>query len=299
MRVFITLLLLSSMSFAQGCKKNTPQQDNQVVTTQKVESAITVLPVEAPAEKPQVKPASKPQRQVSEVDKILEKLNNSAKKIETYKANVYHLTRQPMFDSQTLRTGVMYYQRKHGQSLLRIDFNTLKQDQQPVEKYIEQFYFDGIWLSRVDYQLKEVKKYQLVDPNDIDSEKGVDAFDLISEHLPIVGFTGTDKLKNQFDISLAEPNENDPSQWKKLRLKVKPDSRFKDDWVHIDFWIDTTQYLPVKMVTLTTEDEIYELGFKNSQVNQPIDSSVFKVTIPAGFTLAEEKPLKKKETTKK
>jgi outer membrane lipoprotein-sorting protein len=312
MRIFITIILLTNLCFAHGCKKNKTQQKNETVIPQKIESEIAVVPVIEKSQpyntnevelikktKPVAELAEKekpqPKQELSEVDKILKKLNGSANNIKTYQADIYHLSSQPLFDSKTLRTGSIHYQRSRGQSLLRIDFNTLKQDEQPQEKYVENFFFDGVWLTVIDHQLKEVKRYQLVDPKQIDSEKGVDAFDLITEHLPIVGFTGTDTLKRDFVISLTDPNENTPANWTQLRLKVKPDSRFKDDWVHIDFWIDNKQYLPVKMVTLTTEDELYELSFEDAKVNKPIDASTFKPIVPEGFTLAEEKPIQKNQ----
>ncbi|MBN1796399.1 MAG: hypothetical protein JW804_06985 [Sedimentisphaerales bacterium] len=275
MRMLITVLFLTNLCFAEGCAAANATEEKVTVPSSAEDSKCEPI---------KVKP----------VDEVLAKLNESAKKIKTYQADIIHLSRQPLFESQTLRTGRIYYQRLPGQSLLRVDFNTLKQDDQPAEKYIEQFYFDGVWLTRIDFQLKEVKRYQLVDPNDIDAEKGVDAFDLISEHLPVVGFTGTDKLKKEFDITLIEPNQTSPANCAHLRMGVKADSKFKDDWEHIDCWVAKKQYLPVKMATYTTEDEIYELEFIEPKVNEPIDKSIFAPKVPEGFVLAEEKPLKKR-----
>jgi hypothetical protein len=187
----------------------------------------------------------------------------------------------------------MYYLRDEKQSLLRVDFNTLKQDDEPEEKYKEQFFFDGIWLTRVDHQLKEVKKHQLIDPNKLKENESIDAFDLLSEHLPIVGFTGTDKLKKEFSITLAEPNKAEPNELIRLHMEVKPDSVYKDDWVWIDFWINKKLYLPAKMITLTTEEDVYEISFLKASLNEAIDVKVFEVQIPDGFTQPEVIPLKK------
>jgi len=226
------------------------------------------------------------------VDEILNRLNRRTGEIKTYQCAIEHLSRQPLFDSQTLRTGRMWYLRDKSKSLLRVDFDTLKQDDQPQEKYVEQFFFDGVWLTRVDHQLKEVKKHQLIDPNELDANRSVDAFELISEHLPIVGFTGTDKLRKEFDITLAEPNSSEPNDRVRLRMTVKPDSVYKDDWVWIDFWIDTKNYLPAKVVTLSTQEDIYEISLLNAMVNEPIDAKIFDPVIPQGFVEAEVVPLK-------
>ena len=76
-------------------------------------------------------------------------------------------------------------------------------------------------------------------------------------------------------------------------MVVKADSKFKDDWVHINCWVDKKMNLPVRMATFTTEDEIFELHFIEPQVNEPIEKSIFEPIVPKGFILAEEKPLKK------
>ncbi len=266
-RTLIVIVFLSGFFLGQGCTQVSAVGATEVKETQT-----------APVDK---------------VDEILAKLNKRSGEIKTYQCKLEHLSRQPLFDSQTLRTGRMWYLRDKSKSLLRVDFNTLRQDDQPQEKYVEQFFFDGVWLTRVDYQLKEVKKHQLIDPNKLEENEGVDAFDLISEHLPIVGFTGTDKLKKEFDITPVEPNKAEPNNWVQLHMTVKPDSVYKDDWVWIDFWIDTKLYLPAKVVTLSTQEDTYEISFINAKVNEPIDADAFRVVVPEGFVEAEVVPLKK------
>ena len=266
-RVSVTIFLLGSFCFGQGCSEVNAVGATEVKETQT-----------APVDK---------------VDEILAKLNKRSGEIKTYQCKLEHLSRQPLFDSQTLRTGRMWYLRGDKQSLLRVDFDTIKQDVEPEEKYVEKFFFDGVWLTRIDYQLKEVKRYQLVDPNKLKAGETIDAFDLLSEDLPIVGFTGTDKLKKEFNITLAEPNANEPNDTIGLHMAVKPDSIYKDDWVWIDFWIDKKLYLPAKVVTLSTQDDIYEISFIDAKVNEPIDPDVFEVVVPEGFVESETVPLKK------
>jgi hypothetical protein len=271
-KALVALMLFSSICFGQGCSE---------VSTDSTGSPQVVKAAEAK------------ETSADPVDEILVRLNDRAGEIQTYQCALEHLSRQPLFDSQTLRRGRMYYLRDEKQSLLRVDFNTLKQDDEPEEKYKEQFFFDGIWLTRVDHQLKEVKKHQLIDPNKLKENESIDAFDLLSEHLPIVGFTGTDKLKKEFSITLAEPNKAEPNELIRLHMEVKPDSVYKDDWVWIDFWINKKLYLPAKMITLTTEEDVYEISFLKASLNEAIDVKVFEVQIPDGFTQPEVIPLKK------
>jgi outer membrane lipoprotein-sorting protein len=265
-RTIVVVILLSGLCFGQGC-----------------------------SEVSAVKAAEAKETPVDKVDEILARLNRRSSEIKTYQCKLEHLSRQPLFDSQTLRAGRMWYLRGDKKSLLRVDFDTIKQDVEPEEKYVEKFFFDGVWLTRIDYQLKEVKRYQLVDPNKLEAGESVDAFDLLSEDLPIVGFTGSDKLKKEFNITLAEPNSSEPNDIVRLHMEVKPDSVYKDDWVWIDFWIDKKLYLPAKVVTLSTQDDIYEISFIDAKVNETIDPAVFKVVVPEGFVEAEKVPLKKRD----
>jgi hypothetical protein len=288
-KALVAAMLFSSICFGQGCSDSTssPQADS------------TLRPSSVQTGSPQaVKAAENEKVSADTVDEILVRLNDRAGEIQTYQCVLEHLSRQPLFDSQTLRTGRMYYLRGKKQSLLRVDFDTLKQDDEPEEKYKEQFFFDGIWLTRVDYQLKEVKKHQLIDPNKLKENESIDAFDLLSEHLPIVGFTGTDKLRKEFKISLSDANAAEANDLIRLHMEVKPDSVYKDDWVWIDFWIDKKLYLPAKMITLTTEEDVYEISFLKASLNEAIDVKVFKVQIPDGFTQPEVIPLKRQAQNK-
>lgn len=258
----IAITLLSQLCFSQGC-----------------------------TEVSQAKPPAAQQTQNKAVDDVLAKLNDSAGRLKTYQCKVEYLFQQPLFDSQTLRTGEMFYLRDGKNSLLRINFESIKQDDEPQEKYAEHYVFDGIWLTRIDYQLKQVKMFQLIDPNDLRPEQSTDAFDLITEHLPIVGFTKTDRLKKEFDIELAESDANGL----KLNMKVKTDSIYAQDYTSIDFAIDQKFYLPASITAYSVEEDIYQFRFVEPKVNEKFDRSVFELKIPSDFPKPEINPLKKKK----
>lgn len=223
------------------------------------------------------------------VDVILEKLNRKTKELQSYEAQVQYKFSQPLLESQTLRTGVLYYVKNDRKSRLRINFQTLKQDDEKQQKYIEHYIFDGIWLTHIDYQIKAVKRYELAEPN-----KPVDAFDLVSRNFPIIGFSKVQDLKKEFDIKIVEQQGSNVEDFIQLHLKVKPDSAYKEDYTSIDFWIDKKLYLPMKIIAASTEEDIYEIEFLKPKVNQKIAQKVFDFKIPEGFSV-ETEPLKKKE----
>jgi len=148
---------------------------------------------------------------------------------------------------------------------------------------------------------------QLAEPN-----QPVDAFELVSENFPIIGFNKIEDLKKQFEIKLVdstspstvssgqsncspqvEQEQGVPNGFIHLHLKVKPDSIYKDDYTSVDFWIDRKLYLPAKIVAVSIEEDIYRIKFLDAKVNEKIDKEVFEFKIPEGFG-KEIIPLKKK-----
>ncbi|MHC4488475.1 MAG: LolA family protein [Planctomycetota bacterium] len=223
------------------------------------------------------------------VETILEQLRQKTTELKSYQGQVEYKFIQPLLESEALRKGVLYYAKFGKQSKLRINFETLKQDDEKEQKYIEQFIFDGIWLTHIDYQIKTVKRYELTEPN-----KPLDAFDVAGKSLPIIGFTKIDDLKKQFEVKLVEQQKDQPESSIQLYLKVKPDSIYKDDYISINFWIDKELGLPAKVVAVSTEEDIYEIKFLRPKINKKIDKKVFEYKIPRGFGEPEIFPLKKK-----
>jgi outer membrane lipoprotein-sorting protein len=196
---------------------------------------------------------------------------------------VEYLFSQPVLDSKTFRTGTLYYARFGGGSKLRIDFNTLSQDEGPQQKYIEYYIFDGRWLTHIDYQIKQVQKRQLAEANE-----PIDAFELARRNFPIIGFSKTDDLKKEFEVNLI----GEPNGLINLHLKVKPGSQYKDDYKSVEVWIDAKLNLPATISAVSTEGDIYEIRFVSSKVNEKIDEKVFELEIPEDFGGTEIVPLK-------
>ncbi|MHC4618714.1 MAG: LolA family protein [Planctomycetota bacterium] len=230
------------------------------------------------------------------VENALQELTQKTERLESYQARIEHLVKQPLapeIESTTLRKGTLYYQRFGRKSRLRINFETLKQDDEKEQKYVEQFVFDGVWLSKIDYQLEQVTRKQLARPNE-----PVDALELARRTFPIVGFSRIEELKKEFEIKLVEQEKTGRQALVQLHLKVKPNSVYKDDYTTIDFWIDENSGLPARIAAVTTEEDIYEIILLKPRVNKRIDKKVFALKIPKGFTI-DEIPLKEEEAPAK
>jgi len=233
------------------------------------------------------KPSSPNDVSADAVDKVLSRLKQRTEQLESYQARIEYLFVQPApFDSTRLMKGVLYYQKVGDKSNLRLNFDSLKQDDERTQKHKEQFIFDGVWLTQIDYQLEQVNRYQQAEPNE-----PVNAFELARRNFPIIGFTKVEELKTEFEIELVEGKASEPSEPVRLHLKVRPDSVYKDSYTAIDVWIDKKTDLPAKIVAVTTEADIYEIKLLKPQVNKKIARKVFDFEIPEGFTTASE-PLK-------
>jgi outer membrane lipoprotein-sorting protein len=244
------------------------------------------------------------------VDAVLEQLNKKTGELESYQCRIEYEYIQPLLESRSLWRGVLYYSRSGRKSALRINFNTLKQEDEKEQKNVEQYIvvdgsrlthpnrqLNGVWLAHVDHQIEEAKYYQLAEPND--SNEPVDVFDLASKNLPMLGFSKTEDLKKQFFIELVEQKKGTSEVFTQVNLKVKPNSVYKDDYISIDFWIDKKSGLPARIRAIKTEPEppygdIYDIRFLKAKVNKGIDKKVFEFKIPKGFGEPEVIPLPKK-----
>jgi len=222
------------------------------------------------------------------LDAVLKDLNKKASELKSYEGLLEYKYVQPALESEALRKGTLYYAKLDGKSFLRINFETLRQEDEEEQKYIEHYICDGRWLTQINYQIKTVKRYELAEPN-----KPVDAFDVASKNLPILGFAKIEDLKKQFEINLVKREKNEPNDLVRLHLKVRPDSTYKDDYIWLEFWIDKKSGLPTRVVALSAEEDIYEIKFLKPKVNKEIDKKVFEFKIPPGFSKPEIVPLKK------
>jgi outer membrane lipoprotein-sorting protein len=224
-------------------------------------------------------------RDANTVSAILDSLRQKTSQLKSYQCEVNYLFSQPVLESKTLRTGNLYYSRLEKSSKLRINFDTLTQDENPPQKYGDQYIFDGQWLTHIDYQIKQVQKRQLAEANE-----QIDAFELAKRNFPLIGFDKTEDLKKEFDVNQM----GDSNQIVHLHLTVKPDSQYNDDYKSVEVWIDKQLMLPAKISAVSTEGDIYEISFIKPKVNEPIIEKVFEFTIPDGFGKPEIIPLKTK-----
>jgi len=225
----------------------------------------------------------------SKVDVVLDRLKQQTEALKSYQCRIEYRFAQPLLESETVRTGMLFYKREGKTSKLRINFETLKQDDEEQQKYIEQFIFDGVWLIQIDYQLESVRYDQIADINE-----PIDVFDFAAGRLPLVGLgTDTEDLKKEFEIQETAPNGVDANRFEHLYLKRKKGSAYKDGYKTIEFWIDKKSGLPVRIIAVNPEGDIYDTRLVEIKINKKLKNSVFQVETPDNFDIYRM-PLKSK-----
>lgn len=221
---------------------------------------------------------------LSEVDakleSILTHIGKASRELKTFQSGLSYLIIQDpdIVESRTLQTGNLYYQKENDRSKLRIRFEKLQQDDFEPEKYVEDYYFDGVWLTKVDYKLEQVSLYQQAPENE-----PVDVFELINDRFPLIGFSGTQTLQKDFIITLTDVSGSDPNEPIQLLLNVKEDSKYHESYKKIDFWIDKNTYSPVRVRAYSTQGDIYDVRFFDVKINKKLQNDVFTVESPPGF----------------
>lgn len=228
-----------------------------------------------------------------EIEEIFLKMKIATEGLKTCQANIQYLFIQDpeLLNSKTLQNGMLYYLKNPDRSYLRIRFDDIKQDDFEPEKRREEYVFDGIWLTRVDYKLKQVDLYQKAHEG-----SPIDVFLLISNHFPLIGFSNIDSLNEDFDVQLSK-NTADNNESIKFLLRVKKGSKYEKEYKKIDFWVATNTYLPVRIVAYSSQGDIHDIKFQDLQINKKLKKAVFTIETPPDFhkniEKLEDKPSEK------
>lgn len=212
----------------------------------------------------------------NEADRVLLSLNKHVKALETLSAKISYAHSQPLFETESIHAGNLYYLADNNKPRLRINFNNLIQDGQEQKNYREDYFFDGIWLSRIDYQAKTVTKQQVAEPN-----KSIPPFELVSRYFPIVGFAEPNDLQKVFKLQFFGADKIDGPV--RFHLIPKENTPFSKDYKSIDFIISAKIFLPTEFNAETVSGEIIKIVFSDIRENKKLSSSIFKQDFPSDF----------------
>lgn len=139
------------------------------------------------------------------------------------------------------------------------------------------YVFDGAWLTRIDYPLKEVTRIQTAPAG-----KRQKAIELFSDMVPVVGFTDTDKLLAEYEIKLV--SESDAGAVISLKPKKNVGARL------LTIELDKASGLFTKITTELKDGGKNVLSFSDVKLNGVLLKERFNASTPEGFT-ENTKPL--------
>jgi outer membrane lipoprotein-sorting protein len=217
---------------------------------------------------------------LAQISSIIENLNQAANQLKNDSAKIEYMHAQPLFDTQTIRTGRLFYVKDANSSALRINFMTMKQDQARQQNYREDYIFDGIKLTKIDYQGKSAATEQLAE------NKPIEPFELVQDYFPIIGFAEKAGLVEQFDIKLQQKTKK--GKFIAVILTPKENSRFFNTYKQVEIKIDSDSFLPFDFSALTCEDEMITIKLFQMDTSTAVKRSMFDIVIPADFVQAQK-----------
>ncbi len=216
-----------------------------------------------------------------EITSIIEKSRKAVKKLTSYQAKMEYLFIQDpeLLDARTTRTGNMYYQKSDDDSNIRIHFEKIQRDDEDAAESRQEYLFDGVWLTRIDYSLEKVDKIQQA-PQD----QPIEAFTFIGRHFPLVGFSQAAPLGKDFTISHCNHNKEAKEDLLCLKLTPLKDSRYAKDYLKIRVWISAETFLPVRIEAESVNSDIYDISLINPATNKKLKNSIFTIETPDHFS---------------
>lgn len=213
------------------------------------------------------------------VEQILAKLNESTAEIDTYSSKITYIYEQPILDSQTLRTGNLFFATENDLTKLRINFETVVQDDGEPQRQREHYIFDGIWLAQLDYRTNSARIRQMAR-----EDEPASAFELARQNFPIIGFDEVDQLRQDFEITLGQSEKDDTLV---LELAVLEDSRYVDEYDWVEVSIEKERFLPRLIVAQTIEGDLYRIELSQAQLDAELEEGLFEIDVPANFSPPE------------
>ncbi|MGA2915852.1 MAG: outer-membrane lipoprotein carrier protein LolA [Sedimentisphaerales bacterium] len=214
----------------------------------------------------------------AQVNSIIERLNQAANTLKNFSSKIEYTHLQPLFETQTVRTGKVFYIKDANFCALRINFTTMKQEDSPEQKYREDYIFDGWKMTKIDYQSKSAVSELLA------KEKPIEPFELVQSYFPIIGFARPAELAGQFDIRIQE-NRRDLIT---LLLIPKEAGGFSKTYKEIEIKIDPKNFLPFDFSALTSEDEKIRINLSQIDTKNAAKRDVFDIVIPKDFLVSEK-----------
>jgi hypothetical protein len=221
----------------------------------------------------------------TEADRVLQHAEDQRDVVHRVHASVSVERVEPLFNKRDVRTGSMYYQRNADeppQFAIMLEKRLIGRRLESRKKHIV---YDGRWLSEIDHEKKQCIRWELCgeasDPTRLDGR------------FPLPIGQPREEVKQRFEVEVLPEDHAAPfgatltkdHSVKGLRLTPRAGTPTAKDFVHIDVWYDTSNWLPVGVETLDAKDNIRRIRLTAVEINPELDESqvaTLQGTIPEG-----------------
>lgn len=229
---------------------------------------------------------------------LLNKIEKACMQLQSYQADMKYDIIQSLTDSQSIRTGQLYYKVDDKSILARMHFADLTEidlmdtESLPaVTKFNEDYYFDGLWVVRTSQQTKTVQKWEVSK-----DRQNRDAFRIGHGPFPLPFAIKTGDVTEYFDVKLdAPPQRTKPENAISLTLTPMPGSSYAKEYKLVELWVNKDNFMPIQICYVKQDYEENTVTWTNIKTNEKIENSMFTMpSTPAGWT-EEIKKLEEKE----
>ena len=250
------------------------QATGQIVTTRISGRRVnvTLRPTSAPTTV-----ATKPAPVDPAVMAILKRLEIADEKHPRLTANIlHHVDMLQQADSET-RTGEVYYQAgtKDSAAKFRIHFDTLRQGEGIKTKRVEDYVFDGAWLTVRKEKTKEMTRYQVAPPG-----TKVEPMELGKGPFPVPFGQEAESILKHFVATTRKPTAKDPVGTDYLKLVTRPAAVRNTNLVRVEMWVGRETGLPVKIVAEDKSENVTTVDFKDIETPKSFSKNTFDLPRP-------------------
>ncbi len=232
----------------------------------------------------------------TEIVTLLDKIEKACLQLNSYQADMKYDIIQSLIDSQSVRTGKLYYKvdansilaRIHFEDLTEIDLMDPESQAKPI-KFDEDYYFDGLWVVRTNAQTKTVQKWEVAE-----NRQDREAFRLGHGPFPLPFAIKTHDVREYFEVKLNDtPRRTSQENAVCLTLTPKPETSYAKEYKLVELWVSQANYLPTQICYVKQDYEENTVIWSNIEIDSSIKDTIFAMPkTPAGWT-EEVTPLEK------
>lgn len=194
-------------------------------------------------------------------------------------------------DDFTVKLGRIWYEDRDPVARFLIHFDTRISGERR-DKSDEQHVFDGRWYTKIDARTKSVERYEVRRPDD-----PVDPYRVGEGVFPVPFGQKKEEILREFEVTKVPPAEKDPPGTDRLHLVPRQGTQTGESYKELDFWIERdgpavglpTRVRVAKLDGTGKLNSYITITFDEPKINAGLEPKVFEITIPAGYTVSEER----------